>query len=71
MRRDKPVTFRVEKSRNWRAIGKHICRWPFALIEALLSLGLAFAVVIDPRKTADAAVAVEDAMESLIRRIAD
>jgi hypothetical protein len=59
------------RCKNWRTIGKHVCRWPYSLIEALLGLGLAFAVVIDPRKTAEAAVAVEDVMESIIRKIAD
>ena len=59
------------RCKNWRSIGKHVCGLPNALIEALLGLGLAFAVVIDPRKTAEAAVAAEDAMESIIRKIAD
>jgi hypothetical protein len=59
------------RCKNWRQIGKHVCSLPNALISALLGLGLAFAVVIDPRKTAEAAVAVEDVMESIIRKIAD
>src|SRR6266566_1431542 len=59
------------RCKNWRTIGKHVCRWPYSLLEALLGLGLAFAVVIDPRKTAEAAVKAEDVMESLIRKIAD
>jgi hypothetical protein len=59
------------RCKNWRAIGSHVCGLPWSLIEALLGLGLAFAVVIDPRKTAELAVGVEDAMESIIRKIAD
>ncbi len=59
------------RCKNWRAIGKHVCRWPYSLIEALLGLGLAFAVVIDPLKTAHLAADVTDSMDALIRKIAD
>jgi hypothetical protein len=59
------------RCKNWRTIGKHVCRWPYALIEALLGLGLAFAVVIDPVTTAKIAAEVTDDMDALIRKIAD
>jgi hypothetical protein len=59
------------RCKPWRRIGHAVCGLPMSLIEGLLGLGLAFAVVIDPRKTAELAVGVEDAMESIIRKIAD
>jgi len=59
------------RCKNWRAIGKKVCSLPWSLIESLLGLGLAFGVVIDPLATAKVAVTVEDAMDGLIRKIAD
>jgi hypothetical protein len=57
------------RCKNWRRIGKHVCGLPTSLIEDLLTLGLAFGVLIDPEKTAELAVDAVDFVEPLVRRM--
>jgi len=59
------------RCKNWRAIGKRVCGIPWSTIEALLAIGLATELVIDPEKVAEAALLAVDALEPVIEKIAD
>jgi hypothetical protein len=59
------------RCKNWREIGKRVCRIPWGTIEALLSIGLATELVIDPEKVAEAALLAVDGLEGVIEKIAE
>jgi hypothetical protein len=59
------------RCKNWREIGKRVCRIPWSTIESLLAIGLATELVIDPEKVAEAALLAVDGLEGVIEKISE
>jgi hypothetical protein len=59
------------RCKNWREIGKRVCRMPWSTIEGLLTLALGFATTVDPLPIAKASVVIADELEGLIEDIAN